>query len=457
MRRLGHQTVDLLVDYLTELGETRVAKRGTADELNPLVDEPLPRQGRGAEESLALLFGRILPATPKVSHPRFHAYIPSPGSFYATLGEMAASAANPFVGSWLGGGAMAALELVTIRWIAEAVSFPVQAAGIFTSGGSMANLSAIAAARQRDGAANDVLYFSEQGHGSATKAAMVLGYPEDALRRVPTDSTFRLRPDILRDMIHEDRAAGRHPLLVCANAGTTSTGAIDPLGAIADVCQSEALWFHVDAAYGGFAAICSDGRRRLADMDRADSLTLDPHKWLYCPMGIGCLLVKDRGALEGAFRADGDYLKNVPRNEVNFFDRGPELSRPARVLPVWMLLRSAGLGALAEQVEFDLELARTAERLLADIQGLEIVTPAQLSIVTFRHSLGTGEGEAERAARDQSLMERTLEGGVVMISGTDLEGRSALRFVVQNHRTTEAELTRSVAEIARVSRELQQA
>ena len=152
------------------------------------------------------------------------------------------------------------------------------------------------------------------------------------MRRVPVDDRFRMRVDALAAAIERDRGAGLAPLLVCANAGTTNTGSIDPLPAIADLCAAHGLWFHVDAAYGGFAALCDEGRRKLAGMERADSLTLDPHKWLYAPMGTGCVLVRDRAALEAAFRVSGDYLKDVPRDEVNFFDRGPEMSRPGRVL-----------------------------------------------------------------------------------------------------------------------------
>ena len=189
-------------------------------------------------------------------------------------------------------------------------------------------------------------------------------------------------------------------------------------------------------------------------MERADSLTLDPHKWLYAPMGTGCVLVRDRAALEAAFRVSGDYLKDVPRDEVNFFDRGPEMSRPGRVLAVWMLLRSVGLDALAEQVEWDLRLARLAEQLLSEMPALEIVCPAELSVVTFRSRARAGETEASRAARDTAIMERTLASGELMISSTDLAGRSALRLVVLNHRTTEDEVRRSVAAIARTAGEL---
>ncbi|MCZ6508567.1 MAG: aminotransferase class V-fold PLP-dependent enzyme, partial [Acidobacteria bacterium] len=316
MREIGYRAVDRIVDHLAGLSEQRVARRATAAELAAMVDEVLPRQGRGADDTLRFFFDRVVPGMTHVNHPRFHAYVPAPGSFYGTIGEILAAGTNPFVGSWLGGATVSSLELTVLRWIAEAVGYDASAAGLFTSGGSLANLIALASARQRFGAAtaNDVLYFSEQGHQSVEKAARILGYDDSSVRRLAVDESFRLDVDALERTIAGDRRRNRRPTLVCANAGTTNTGAVDPLTEIAEVCRREGLWFHVDAAYGGFAAISKAGRRRLEGMQLADSLTLDPHKWLSAPMGTGCVLVKDRESLEGAFRAEADYLKDVPRD-----------------------------------------------------------------------------------------------------------------------------------------------
>lgn len=452
MRRLGYRAVDLIVSHLSSLSDQTVARRGSAADFAALVDEPLPRHGFGADDCLDFFFRRVLPAVPKVNHPRFHAFIPVPGSFYGALGKILEAGTNAFAGTWLGAGAMASLELTALRWVAEAVGYDAQAAGLFTSGGSIANLCGLAAARARYGAQtleDGVLYVSEQGHASGEKAAAILGYPTTSLRRIPVDARYRMQAEALARRIETDRRSGLRPFFVAANAGTVNTGSIDPLPAIADLCEEQDLWFHVDAAYGGFAATCRRGRRLLAGMERARSLTLDPHKWLYSPVGTGCILVRDPGALEDAFRSGGDYLKDVPRDEVNFFDRGPELSRPARGLAVWLLVRTVGLDALARQVEWDLRLAQLAEQLLAAVPGLEIVCPAELSVVSFRHRPRDGESEPERSHRDAELMERTLAAGEVMISSTELSGRSALRLVVQNHRTSESEVRRSVAAIAR--------
>jgi glutamate/tyrosine decarboxylase-like PLP-dependent enzyme len=248
-------------------------------------------------------------------------------------------------------------------------------------------------------------------------------------------------------MVEEDARAGLRPFFACATAGTVNSGSIDPLHAVADVCARHGLWLHVDGAYGGFAALSERTAPALAGMRRADSLTLDPHKWLYSPMGTGCALVRDAAALESAFSTRGEYLRDLPPGDVNFLARGPEMSRPARVLGVWMVIRSAGRRELARQVDADLELAGLAADLLAAEPAFEIVTPPELSVVTFRCRTAPGETEAERAERDRRLVEAALHDGTLLVSSTLLGGRSALRLVVMNHRTTEDDVRRSVAKL----------
>ena len=449
MRRLGYELVDRVVSHLTGLSDQRVGQRGSHAELTALVDEPLPEAAYGLENCIEFFFERVVPRMTRVNHPRFHAYIPSPSSYAGMLGEMLAAGTNPFVGSWLGGSTVSALELTVLRWIAEMLGYESQAAGILTSGGSMANLVGLAAARARfspDAQLRGTILVSSEGHASVNKAAAVLGFPPEAIQTVPVDERFRMIPDELERAIANTRIAGRLPFFAAANGGTTNTGAVDPLAKIADICASRGLWFHVDAAYGGFAAITPSGRRLLDGMERADSLTLDPHKWLYCPMGIGCALVRHSKWLERAFATGGDYLQDLPADEVNFLDRGPELSRPARVLSVWLLIRSAGREALASQIGEDLRLAQLAALLLREDERLDVNDP-ELSIVTFRHRCRDGETESQRAARDSALMEATLEDGELMLSTTILERQHTLRFVVMNHRTTEADVRRSVRRI----------
>jgi glutamate/tyrosine decarboxylase-like PLP-dependent enzyme len=450
MVRLGRMAADGVSRYLAGLGQMAVSRPGPAAELVPLVDEPLPEEGRGIEDGLRFFFERVVPRMTRVNHPRFHAYIPCPSSFAGTIGEILAAGTNPFVGSWLGGATVSALELTVLRWIAELVGYPADAGGILTSGGSGANLVALAAAREhagRDTLQRGRLYVSEQGHASMDKAARLLGYPESAVRVVPVDDTLRMRVDALERIVDEDARAGLMPFFACANAGTVNTGSIDPLSGIAGVCARRGLWFHVDGAYGGFAALCAEGRRKLTGMERADSLTLDPHKWLFAPMGTGCALVRDGRRLHAAFASHGAYLRDLPPGEVNFLDRGPELSRPGRAIAVWMVIRAHGSRELARQIEADLTLAKEAARLLVLDPRFELVVPPELSIVAFRHRRRPGEDEEARALRDLRLMEATLRDGALMLSTTTVGGRTALRLVVMNHRTTEEDVRRSVAKI----------
>lgn len=449
MRRLGYALVDRVVDHLTALPEQRVARRGTGAELSAVVDEPLPETSSSIESCLEFFFERVVPGMTRVNHPRFHAFIPCPSSFAGAIGDMLAAGTNPFVGSWLGGATLSALELTVLRWIIEMLGYADDAAGILTSGGSMANLIGLAAARARFGPdvmRRGVVYVSAEGHTSLDKAARILGFPDEAIRTIGVDGRFRIDVDELGAAIAADRGQDRVPFFVSANAGTTNTGAVDPLDAIADLCATTNVWFHVDAAYGGFAAITPEGRALLSGMERADSLTLDPHKWLYCPMGVGCALVRERRFMEQAFSADGRYLKDLQRDEVNFLDRGPELSRPARVLSVWMVIRAVGRKALAAQILEDIRLAGLAAALLKEDERLEVLQPG-LSIVPFRHRRRDSETEPERSARDTALMESTLADGELMLSTTTLGGLNTLRLVVMNHRTTEADVRRSVARI----------
>jgi glutamate/tyrosine decarboxylase-like PLP-dependent enzyme len=449
MRRIGYEMVDRIVEHLTTLSDQKVARRGTRDKFAALVDEPLPESPTSISDCMEFFFQRVVPNLTLVNHPRFHAYIPGPSSFAGAIGEMLAAGTNPFAGSWLGGSTISSLELTVLRWIAEMLGYPTDSSGILTSGGSMANLIALATAREkygRDTLERGVIYISREGHASVDKAAAILGFQLSTIRVVNVDSDFRMRVDLLASMISEDRSNGLIPFFVCCNAGATNTGAIDPMPQLAQLCHDEGLWFHIDAAYGGFAAISETGRELLRGIELGDSITLDPHKWLYCPMGTGCVLVRENALLKRTFSSDADYLKDLPTDEVNFLERGPELSRPARVLAVWMVIRSIGRAELARQIDEDIRLARLAAKLLSEDDRLEVVG-VQLSVVTFRHQAIEGQTEDQRALRDESLMETTLASGELMLSSTNLAGKSTLRLVVLNHRTSEQDIARSVAKI----------
>jgi glutamate/tyrosine decarboxylase-like PLP-dependent enzyme len=331
------------------------------------------------------------------------------------------------------------LELVTVDWLRQWCGLPDGAGGLFVSGGSMANLTALAAARHArvgDDASNTVAYCSDQTHSAVERGMLVLGYRADQLRRLPTDERFRLDLTALERAVAEDRASGREPFCVIANAGTTNTGAVDPLLDIAGFCEREEMWLHADAAYGGPAVLCQEGRNLLAGLERSDSIALDPHKWLFQPFEIGCVLLRDRRALRQAFAIRPDYLRDVEgvEEEVNFADYGVQLSRGFRALKLWLSIQVFGVTAFREAIERGLENGRHAEAALRRAGSWDIVAPAQLGVVAFRYaSPDDSEETSERVSR--SLVDAAQRDGFTLVSSTVLRGNTALRMCTINPRT----------------------
>lgn len=442
MRALGYQAVDLAVEWMAGLDATPVARMPDPQVLAPLVHEPLPRDGRSAADSMQRFMADYMPMATLVSHPRFFAYIPCPGSFVGALGSFLAASTNLFTGSWLGGAVAAQLEEQVLDWVREAIGLPDGYRGAFTSGGSLANLSALAAARTRVPPVDldrSVIYVSEETHYSMGKAARILGITDDRVRALPVDDQQRMNVAAAADAIAADRAAGLVPMLLCGTFGTTTTGAIDPLPELAELCRRESLWFHIDGAYGAAVALLPEWKDRTAVLGEADSITLDPHKWLYSPFECGCFLTRHLDALERAFAAQGEYMQDIPTDEINFFQRGPELTRGNRALKLWMLMRSVGVNAMADAIRKDLDLCKLARNLLDADGRIRIVSEPQLSVVCF--AIDGGEPAT------QKLMHDILKDGFLMLSSSRVRGEYVLRFCVLNHRTTEKDIRDSVARI----------
>jgi aromatic-L-amino-acid/L-tryptophan decarboxylase len=290
------------------------------------------------------------PLQAPTDHPGYLAFIPSFTTWPAALAELTAAAANPYCGAWLESAGAAQVELEVIDWFRSWLGLPAGTAGVLVGGGSAANLTALLVAREAAGgpSPDSVLYVSDQAHSSLARTARAMGLRPRQVRVLPTDDRWRLLPDTVVAAVRADRRAGRIPFALCASAGSTNTGAVDPIADLADVCAAEGLWLHVDAAYGGFAALTAKGQAVLADVDRADSVTLDPHKWLYQPMECGCVLIRDGARLERTFAINPDYLDGDATQgagEVNFADRGLQLSRGFRALKVWVTMQTFGLAA----------------------------------------------------------------------------------------------------------------
>jgi aromatic-L-amino-acid decarboxylase len=388
--------------------------------------------------SLGPLLGRLKPAIAKsynTAGPGYLAYIPGGGVYAAALADFIACAVNRYMGVAQAAPALAQIEETSVGWLCRLMGFPPGARGILTSGGSLSSFSAMVTARhERLGEAfqDGVLYFSEETHYCVAKAARLAGFPRSGRRALPTDARYRLRPAALVEAIREDRALGRRPFLVVANVGTTNTGAIDPLPELVDVAHEHGLWVHADAAYGGFFRLASTGEVLLAGIEHCDSITLDPHKGLFMPYGLGALLVRDGEALARVHREGASYVQDVTHEgSLGFADLSPELSRDFRGLRLWLPLMLHGLGAFREQLDEKLALARWAYRELASDRHFELVDEPQLSVVAFR--LRAPLEQADRLGPE--LLRRVNARRRVFLSSTRLRGRYALRLCVLSFRT----------------------
>ena len=350
MRRLGYRTVDMLVDMLATPGNVPVLRRASPEEMERRLGGTPPSAPTDFDAILEQLDRDVLPFMSRCDHPGYFAFIPGCGSWPGALGDFIASALNIYAGSWMESAGPSRVELVVLDWFKQWIGYPAEAAGVLLSGGSAANMTALACARAAlVGGASDkeVAYVSDQGHSSVARAARLLGLRPDQVRVLPTDDRHRMRIDALTGAMTTDIEAGRRPLFVAASAGSTNTGAVDPLGDIAELCNARKAWFHVDAAYGGFASLTTRGKALLDGLERADSVTLDPHKWLYQPFECGCLLVREGRLLRAAFEITPDYLKDTEASlgEVNFSDYGIQLTRMCRALKLWVSLHYFGLDA----------------------------------------------------------------------------------------------------------------
>lgn len=461
MRELGYRVVDRIVEHLTTLPDQSVTGRATREELEERLREPMPEEGAPPEAVLERLEREVLPFMMHVDHPRFFAFVPGPGNFVGAMADALAAGFNVFQGTWLASSGPSEVELVTIDWLREMCGIPEGAGGLFVSGGSMANVVCLAVARHArlgDDMTGAVVYTSDQTHTAVARGLRTLGFTPDQLRPIATDERLRIEPAALEAEVAADRAAGRRPFCVVANAGTTNTGAVDPLPALADLCARESLWLHTDGAYGAATAISNRGRAALPGLDRVDSLALDPHKWLFQPFEIGCAIVRDEALLARAFSVRPDYLRDaeIEGAEVSFADRGVQLSRSFRALKLWMTLQVFGRARVAAAVERGMRHAEMVEAMLRRRDGWEIVTPAQLGIVCFRW-IGDGLRPGAADAVTTRLVERIFRDGTAFLSSTRLGGRPVLRMCTINPRTTEADLVITVEVLDRLAREVERA
>jgi len=449
-------------------GESRdpVLPRVTGEESRRLVDAPLPRAGRPLGELLSTIEERLLPLCRKNGHPRFIGYVQGSADPLGAIADLLASLLNQNVTSWRSAPGFAELERLVLKWLDEMVGFDGEGAGILVSGGSAANLTAIGlaldvAARKAGSDKASLLprlcgYVSEQGHLSLEKAFLFLGMGEERIRRVAIDEERRMIPAELEARIEEDRSQGFLPACVCASAGTTNTGAIDPLEEIAEICRRSGAWLHVDGAYGAPAALLPEMAELRRGLGRADSLTIDPHKWLFAPIDVGCLLVRDVEASERAFTYQQDYVAVTQKDPIGrhaFFDHGMELTRRARALKVWMILEGRGVEAIEAEIRRHIALRERLDARIVAEEELELLGSG-LSISCFRYlPSGSPRDDVDLDALNRGILDGLLEGGSFFLSPTVLEGRYSLRVCIVNFRTREEDIDLLVEEVLRLGRD----
>lgn len=443
MRSLGYRAVDALVDRWTSLPESAPwhgAPRADLDQ-DILFSATAPEAPSSPHAVMDLALERILPLAARVDHPDFLAYIPSAPTWPSVMGDFLASGFNIFQGTWQGAGGPARIELQVLDWFAQWLGMPPSTSGLFTSGGSVANALAVAAARERAAARGHtgpvLIYLSDQGHASLTRGARITGIPWDDIRVLPTGSDGRLDPAVVEAAIAADKRERPEalPLFLAANGAATNTGIVDPLADLAQVARTSGLHFHVDAAYGGFGILDPRGAQALAGIGQADTITLDPHKWLFQPFECGCLLARDPDLLHEAFpMTSAAYLHDTQLGapQVNFSERGIQLTRSFRALKVWLSVQTFGLGTFRQAIGQGMDLAEEAERALRSSDLFEVLTPASMGIVTWRVRPEAAGGDERVARIHRALQEHLTETGTAFLSSTVLRNQHALRFCFLN-------------------------
>ena len=449
MRRLIDEAARRVIAHIESLPSQPAQNVEGATEYARTLIEPLPQRGQSYETLLDFLFREAIPRSFTAAGPGYLAYVPGGGIYHAAVADYIADAVNRYVGVCAAAPVLAQLEANVVRWFCEIVGYGRGSGGVLTTGGSMATLIAIITARHAllgDDFAKATLYCGDQIHHAFQKSAILSGFPAANIREIESDALFRVRVDRLEEAIARDRAAGLRPFLVAGSAGTTNTGAVDDLDAMARVARANEMWFHVDGAYGAFFALTERGRARLRSMEEADSIVLDPHKTLFLPFGTGALIVRDLAPLRRAHSMHADILPAFQESDelLDFCELSPELSRDFRGLRVWLPLKMFGIEPFRAQLDEKLDLAAYAAEELRKIEGIEIVAQPQLSILAFKH----------RTLDNRELLRRINARKRVMLTSGVVGGEFVIRICVVSHRTHRDRMEMCLEDVGAAVKEL---
>ena len=456
MRRLAGRATEALIDRIDGLSGERAWDGEFREALERALAAPPPERGRSAEDVLEQVLRDVLPYAARLDHPRFFGFVPSAPTWPGVVADYLAAGFNINSCTWLVSSGTGQLELIVVDWMRGWIGYPETAGGLLTSGGSAASVEALVAAREAAGhPERPSVYMSDQSHSALKRAALVAGVRREHIRLVPSGDDFRMDLAELRRRVAEDRANGLRPIAVCANAGSTSTGSIDPLVPMSDFCQREDVWLHVDAAYGGFSLVTQTGKELLEGIERADSVGIDAHKWFFQPYEVGALMVKNVQHLEDAFGIGNDVLQDTVwgTNHPNFANRGQQLSRAARALKIWMSVQTFGMARFRKAVQGGLDLARRAQAYVEASPMLELMAPVSLGIVCFRVNPGDGRGEESLHEVNQKVLASVFWDELAFFSSTSLHGAFSLRMCIVNHTTTWDDVRLTLDLVVRLGRE----
>lgn len=452
MKEYGYEVVNSIVEHFATQNEKLPVVSGSREEMEQLFLEDAPEKPSDAKEILNFVLNEVMTKSNIVSHPKSYSFVPGPSNFISAMADGLASGFNIFSGGWAASPAAAEMEIVTMNWLLKMFGFPQKkGGGIFTSGGSMANLTALVTARKvkcGDDFSKAVIYLSDQAHSSNIKAIRVLGFKKEQIRIIPTDGEFKFSLNKLKNAIAKDRLEGLQPFCLIATAGTTNTGTVDPLAELAKICKNEDIWFHIDGAYGGFAILSEDGKQLLKGIEKADSLTVDPHKWFYQPYEIGCLLIRNHKWLKGTFTEKPEYLRDIEGNtsEINFYDHGIELTRRFRALKFYMSVKTFGLSEFRKAISYNIKLAESTESFLRKSSNWEVISPATLAVINFRYNpIGNKLSEKKLDALNQYISKKVVDSKQALLVTTVLNGQVVLRMCLINPRTKLADVKETIA------------
>jgi aromatic-L-amino-acid decarboxylase len=443
MKSYGYKIVDIIVNHFENIESKKPVSKASRKEMDTIFLQEAPEKGMPADEVLDFVMDNVIPNSNISSHPKAFSFVPGPSNFISAMSDSLATGFNIFSGGWIVSPSAAELEIVTLNWLLKMFNFPVtKGGGIFTSGGSMANLTALVTARRikcGDDFSDAIIYLSDQAHSSNIKAIRVLGFKKEQIKIIPTDLEFKFSINKLKNEIAKDRLQGKKPFCIIASAGTTNTGTVDPLDVLADICEKENLWFHIDGAYGGAAILSKKGSKILQGIERADSLTVDPHKWFFQPYEIGCLLVKDASWLSNTFSEKPEYLRDIEGNEseINFYDYGIQLTRRFRALKFYMSIKTYGLETFKEAISYNIDLAEKTEDILRKSENWEIVSPATLAIINFRYNpLALNLSDEKLDTLNQEISARVVASKEALLVTTILQNQIVIRMCLINPKTT---------------------